>query len=216
MRVTVFGASGRVGRRVVRQATARGHSVTAAVRPASGHLVSTGDQTRLCVCDVYAGHGVGQAIEGCDAVISCLGIKRRNPYNPWSPIRSPEDLTARSTANIVAAMKTHGVRKLACVSAAGVGESFSSVSLPIRWLIRYTNLAPAYRDLGRMESVLTGSGIESTALRPTTLLSVGPCRPAREVGAYKLWSWIPRASVARSLIDAIEGSAKGPSTLQIS
>ncbi|MDT7803747.1 MAG: uncharacterized protein QOI78_7180 [Actinomycetota bacterium] len=61
-RIIVFGAGGRAGRRVVAEATARGHQVTAAVRDPSRHGGVAADVTDAdSVAAVVAGH---------DAVIS--------------------------------------------------------------------------------------------------------------------------------------------------
>ncbi|WP_328644680.1 NAD(P)H-binding protein [Amycolatopsis sp. NBC_00348] len=61
-RIIVFGAGGRAGQRVVAEATARGHQVTAAVRDPSRHEGVAADVTDAdSVAEVVAGH---------DAVIS--------------------------------------------------------------------------------------------------------------------------------------------------
>jgi putative NADH-flavin reductase len=79
MQITVFGASGKVGRRVVALALERGNTVIAFVH-SHDPFVRT---PNLIVQkgDVYSSEDVAKAIKGSDAVVSCLGswgTKKRN------------------------------------------------------------------------------------------------------------------------------------------
>lgn len=206
MRVTVFGASGGVGRLAVAEAARRGHQVVAVVRgrPMKHDLFPAGVDVRLCA--VYEGIRVADAVAGADAVISCLGIRRRWPLNPWSALCSPEDTASRCTGHILRAMELTGVRHIACISAAGVGKSFDRVATPMRWLIRHSNLRPAYDDLERMERRLAESSTQWLALRPTTLTNGRSAGRARATEQYGLFSRISRAAVARMLVDFADGS----------
>lgn len=113
MKIAVFGASGRTGRVLVDQALARGHRVTAFVRDPSrlpdarGRPDVVPDVVRGDVTDAAA---VEEAVAGQDAVLSALGHAKG----------SPKDVQARGTANIIAAMEKHGVRRLISLTGAGV------------------------------------------------------------------------------------------------
>ncbi len=76
--VTVFGASGFLGRYVVRALTARGWRVRAAVRnPHTSHeLKVVGDvgQVQLMQANLRYPQSVARAVEGADAVINLVGI----------------------------------------------------------------------------------------------------------------------------------------------
>ncbi|MBK3543138.1 NAD(P)-dependent oxidoreductase [Streptomyces rubiginosohelvolus] len=107
MRITVFGATGGVGRQIVGQALAAGHEVTAVVR----------DPDRIPEpLDRGALHGVVRlddeaavraAVAGRDAVLSGLGSRGRKANG----------VAERLTRRIVAAMEAEGTRRLLVVSA---------------------------------------------------------------------------------------------------
>ncbi len=100
MRVVVFGAGGRTGRRVVEQARERGYEVTAFVRdPAS---VSAPPGVALVGGDARDPAAVAEAIVGADAVISVLAL--------MSPDAEPEH--SEATRAIVEGARRAGVRRI--------------------------------------------------------------------------------------------------------
>src|SRR5829696_7051963 len=102
MRLTVFGATGGVGRHVVTQALDRGDQVTAYVRnPAKldiGHPELTVIAGELTDRDA-----VGQAVGGADAVISALGpsLDRKATGTPL----------VAGTRTIIEVMQAEGVER---------------------------------------------------------------------------------------------------------
>lgn len=201
MNVLVLGASGGCGRWLCRLAPERGHHVRALVRPGTPFEPPGG--VAVVRGDVLAPGVLDGALEGCDVVLSALGIKRRS-LNPWSALTSPPDLTTRVAAGLVAAMPAHGVQRVVAISAGGVGDSRPQVHPLIGWMIEHSNMAVAYADLAGMEAVLAGSGLDWTAVRPTTLASGPPRGSARVVEHYGLFSRIARADVAAWMLDAAE------------
>lgn len=206
MKIVVFGATGGCGAQAVKEGARRGHEVVAAVRPASARRASFADGVRVAECEPYTGEGVADALSGADAVVSCLGIRRRNPLNPWSRLVSPADTTERATSNIAAAMREQKVGRLAVISAGGVGDSRPRTALLIRIMIAHSNMAPAYADLERMEAVLATSGLDWLALRPTTLTNARSPHRAEPCAGYGLLSRIPRAAVAATLLEFAQGA----------
>lgn len=101
MRITVFGASGRTGRRVVEQGLERGHEITAFVRDASRFDAS---HDRLTVVEGNARDpdAVAAAVRGGDAIISVLALMK------------PEDEPGYSeaTRTIVEAAGREGVQRI--------------------------------------------------------------------------------------------------------
>jgi putative NADH-flavin reductase len=102
MDVTVFGATGKIGRLVVEQLLAAGHEVTALVRTPLNLTIDHPDLTVRTgqLSDAAAVHDV---VGGSDVVISALGpsLKRGAKGTP----------VADGTRAIVAAMKEAGVRR---------------------------------------------------------------------------------------------------------
>ena len=127
MRLLILGAFGRVGRWATTIATA-GHSVSVVLRPASqfdsvdGAVVSRGDLTDPDFLEsVVAGH---------DAVVSCVGLRRKS-LSPFAKLLSPPDLTTRLASTLARAMDNQHVRRLIVLSAGGVGDSFPRLSWPV-------------------------------------------------------------------------------------
>lgn len=202
MNLLVLGASGGCGRWLVRLARERGHHVRALVRPSTLYDPPVGAE--VVRSDVLGDGVLDRVLDGRDTVVSALGIKRRSPWNPWSALASPPDLTTRVAERLVEAMPAHDVRRLVAISAGGVGESIHKVHLLIQWMIGHSNIAASYADLAAMEAVLAGSGLDWMAVRPTTLTPGDSSGSVRTVDHYGLLSRVSRADVAAWMLDAVE------------
>lgn len=111
MKIVVFGASGGTGIKIVEQALAAGHQVTAFVRnPAKVNI--NHPHLLFVQGDVHDKTAVEGATAGQDAIISALG-----PSRP--PVAS---MMATAAQNIVAAMQKHGLRRLISTTGAGVRD----------------------------------------------------------------------------------------------
>ncbi|MER7767291.1 NAD(P)H-binding protein [Kitasatospora sp. NPDC096140] len=101
MRITVFGATGNVGSRVVAEAIARGHEVTAVVRdPAKPHGLPSA--VTLAVADARNPEDVTRVTAGQDAVITAT-----------RPVPGSEHELAVATEGLLAGVAGTGVRLLA-------------------------------------------------------------------------------------------------------
>ncbi|MCW3842955.1 NAD(P)H-binding protein [Micromonospora yasonensis] len=180
MKLTIFGASGGIGRHLVDQALAADHDVTAVVRdparlPGTAARVVTAD---LAAADRTA---LRAALDGADAVLSGLGPRSR----------ADAGVASRGTRTITEAMTGSGVRRLVVVSAAPVGVVPSpGRPNPPRYdpgdgpLMRFV-LGPAIRrvlrrhyvDLALMEEELREGALDWTVVRPPRLTD-GPLTAA--------------------------------------
>jgi putative NADH-flavin reductase len=171
MKLTIFGATGGIGRQILDQALAAGHEVTAVVRnpdklPAQLRVV----KLDLTVPDPAT---LNSAVAGADAVLSGLGPRSR----------SDAGVASRGTTAIVRAMKAENVRRVVVVSAAPIG-TVSSPGRPnpprhdpgdgffMRSLFSpmiKTILRGHYADLAMLEDVLRESGLDWTIVRPPRL-----------------------------------------------
>ena len=202
MKLLVLGASGGCGRHVVRLAIERGHAVAAVVR---SHAKLDEPAAIVVRDDVLRPGAIEAAAHDCDAVISCLGIRRRFPRNPWSRMLSPPDFTSRSAHAVVAAARAAGISRVLAISAAGVADSWPRMHPLLRFVFARSRIGDAYRDLAAMEQVYASSGLDWTCIRPVTL-SPGKLRGYREVDRYALAATISRATVASWLLDHVTAS----------
>jgi putative NADH-flavin reductase len=111
MKIVVFGASRGAGRKVVEQALAAGHMVTAFVRSPDKFTLQHPNLT-LFQGDVLDATAMGEAIAGQEAVVSTLG-----PTRPV--VAGMMEIAAR---NMINAMKKHGVRRIVSTTGAGIRQ----------------------------------------------------------------------------------------------
>lgn len=202
MHLLILGASGGCGSELTRLAVARGHRVSALIRPES--KFQPPPQVQVHRGEILEDGVVERALSGVDAVMCCIGIRRRNPNNPWSTLISPPDLCERVARILVDALPRAGVDRLIAISAAGVGDSAARMSGLLSWLFDHSNVGIAYRDLAKMESALARSVLDWMAVRPATL-SYGRLREnVREIDFYGVFSKISRADVANWMLHAAE------------
>lgn len=202
MKLTVFGATGQVGREIVRQALAAGHEVTAVIRDAARFPV-TGDALHVStVPAVDDPESLRDAVAGRDAVLSGLGPRRRKDAGITTPL----------TRSVLRAMELTGVRRLLVISAAPVGqvpehESFmwAKVGLPLVKAIYKDH----YIDLANMEDMLARSAMDWTVARPPRLVN----KPLRGVyrtvvgGNVRGGTSIGRADLAHAMLAMVDDPA---------
>ncbi|MGM7699747.1 NAD(P)-binding oxidoreductase [Microbacterium sp. A84] len=190
MKIIVFGATGGVGQHVVRRAAEAGHEVTAFVRTPEKLQYREGVTVRQG--DAFDASAVASAIEGQDAVISCLA--------PSTGLKKSDELE-RMTANIVAGMQQGGVSRIAYCASLGVdGELDGIIGRGVQWVLRHP-LADHRAALRH----ITDAGLDVTVARPTTLSNSEAVEYVETfTGAPAMNRAIPRASVADFLVKAVE------------
>lgn len=199
MKILVLGASGGVGQHIVQQAAAAGHSLTVVARKPMDLPAGA----RLIVGEVLQPGVLDSAVQGQDAVLSALGIRRVKPDNPWSPLASPADLTSRSAELLVAAMRRHGVQRVIAVSAAGIGDSRAGLNPMMRFFIRFSNVGKNYADLERMELVYAASGLDWCCVRPTGLKDATKAFKIKQIADFPLTAFSARSEVARWMVEEV-------------
>ena len=200
MNLLLLGASGATGGWLAKLAAQAGHNVTALVRPNAAFDPPFG--VRVIRGDVLDAAALSAAIKGQHAVASCLGIRRRGKH-PYAPIASPPDFTSRVASLLIPAMSRAGLRRIVAISAAGVAESITQCSAPVRWVVGAGNVGLAYRDLAEMERRFSASSLDWLAVRPVTLVNGPPTGLAGKVDRYGLFSIIRRADVATWMLGAL-------------
>ncbi len=183
MRLVIFGPTGGTGRRLVERAIAEGHEVTAFVRNPST-MNARHRRLRVVVGDALDPGKVREAVAGNEAVISVLGS--RQPSNPLRPLRSgdPDGPVSVGAANIVAAMKEHGLRRFVCQTAWGVGESRQDPGFAGAFFMKVLVpplLRDEYAEKEAQEKRVRESDLEWIIVRPM-ILTNGPWTNDYRVG----------------------------------
>lgn len=186
MQVTIFGATGSVGKHLVKEALEAGHGVTAVVRD-PGKLAAQHDKLRIVVADVTVDDDrLRDAVSGSDAVMVALGDGMRGS------VRSV------GTRQIITAMKEAGVTRLICQSTLGAGDSFANLNWLWRFIFRFP-LRRAMADHLMQEQHVRDSGLNWTIVRPAAFTDgdkTGQYRHGFAAQAKGLTLKISRADVA--------------------
>ena len=210
MNITIFGATGRTGAHVLRQAVEAGHRVTAVVRNPAGLTGPKPDRVLTTSVTTAAPEELVAAVSGADAVLSALGPRSR----------ADAGVAEKATTAIVRAMKASDTRRIIVVSAAPVSTTPSPARPrpprhdPGEGPVMRTVLTPLiqrvlrdnYADLARMEDVLRDSGLDWTSVRPPQLTDkprTGQYRTAVEQN-LRGGRRIARADVADLMLDLID------------
>lgn len=155
MKVLVTGASGFVGREVVRQLRAQGHEVRALVRTpisaGAGALART-EGVELCFGDILDAAAVRSAASGVEGLIHLVGIIRE--YG----VQTFENMHVRATEHVVQAAQHAGVKRIVQVSALGTRPGAPS---------RY------HRTKWQAEECVRQSGLSWTIFRPSLIYGPG-------------------------------------------
>ena len=202
MKVTVFGATGRIGEQVVRQALDAGHKVTAVVRdPARFDVIHPALEV-VAVPGLTDPELLRPALDGSDAAISGVGPRGRKD----GPVSST------ATRGILRAMEASGVRRFVAVSAVPVGplpegESFVNRRILLPFMGVFAR--DVYADLAAMEDEIRRSATEWTIVRPPKLVNkplTGKYRTCVGGNVPRGYS-ISRADVAHAMLAALDDPA---------
>ncbi len=174
MKIAIFGASGFTGSAILNEAVRRRHNLSVLVRdparfpePTNGLQVVSGDALDR--------EAVARTIQGCDAVIQCLGVGGKGNGKPTT-------LISDATRIIVEEMQRQGIKRLVALSNVGAGDSltfqpwiFRCVILPyfMKWLKVIID------DKNRMEPIIMNSGLDWTIVRCPNIVD----KPAK--GKYR-------------------------------
>lgn len=199
MRITVVGANGPTGRLLTGQALAAGHQVAAVTRRPDAFPLHH-DRLEVVGADVLDPEAVDAAVADRDTVLSVLGVPAgKEPISTYS----------RGTANLVAAMTRHRVRRLAVVSSVGVdphrysdgGFLFNRVLLPyVTRVVARTQ----YDDMRRMEALVRASGLEWTIVRPSGLYHLPSVTDYTVVEGHADGRFTARVDLAASLLALLD------------
>jgi uncharacterized protein YbjT (DUF2867 family) len=143
--ILVTGASGFVGRHVVRELAAHGAHVRAMVRTARGASVLDGVDCELLRGDVTDPASLRIAARGMRTIVHLVAIVEGSPA-------TFERVMAAGTGNLVEAARESGVRRIVLMSALGTGPGAT---------------VPYFRAKWAAEQAVSACGVEHAVLRPS-------------------------------------------------
>ncbi len=143
--ILVTGASGFVGRHVVRELATSGTRVRAMVRTARGASVLEGIDCELVRGDVTDPASLRAAARGMRTIVHLVSIIEGSPA-------TFERVMATGTGNLVEAARETAVRRIVLMSALGTGPGAT---------------VPYFRAKWAAEQAVSSSGVEHVVLRPS-------------------------------------------------
>jgi len=207
VKITIFAATGGIGRQLLQQAVVAGHDVTAVVR----NPKKLSAPIRVVAADLASPDPavLQAAVRGADAVLSGLGARSS----------ADNGVAWRGTRAIIEAMEEAGARRIVVVSAAPIG----TVPSPARpnppnydpgdgFFMRTlfsplikTVLRNHFADLARMEDVLRESSLDWTVVRPPRLTNGSVTGIYRTAYGQNLrrGALVSRADVAHLMLRAV-------------
>jgi Putative NADH-flavin reductase len=165
MKVVIFGATGLVGKNVLKEALYQNHQVTVLTRKANKVSILDKNLT-VVVGDVTDRKTVSDVLKDQDAVIQCLGIGGKGDGKLTTFVSDANKL-------ILDEMKKNNVQRLIAMSVIGAGDSiafypkiFTKVIFPyfMKWFQVIID------DKNRMEPTIMNSGLDWTIVRSTTIV----------------------------------------------
>ncbi|MEM9513033.1 MAG: SDR family oxidoreductase [Cyanobacteria bacterium P01_E01_bin.48] len=154
MKLSIFGATGSIGRQVVEQALEQGHDVTAFTRDRA-KLDIHHPHLNVVQGDVLDALSVEQAVRGRDAVVCVLG----------SGQKLTGSVRSEGTKQIVRAMERSGIQRLICQSTLGTGDSWENLNFYWKYVMFGFILRNVFADHERQEEVVKQSQLDWTIVR---------------------------------------------------
>jgi uncharacterized protein YbjT (DUF2867 family) len=191
LKVLVAGAHGKTARSLVRMLVEGGHEVRGLVRKEEQLRDVESDGAEPVLCDLEsetAEGGVGEAVEGCDAVIFAAGA------GPGSGAARKETMDYGGAAKLVEAAERRGAGRYLMLSSMGAGDPEAGSEA----------MRPYLRAKARADERLRASGLDYTIVRPGSLTDeaeTGGIEAAEHLGRR---GEIQREDVARTLALALE------------
>ncbi|MBX0316237.1 NAD(P)-dependent oxidoreductase [Planococcus glaciei] len=203
MKIIVFGATGGVGKSVVKQAVDNGFEVTAFVRTPS-KLEVTHENLNVVQGDAFNPAEVSAAIADHEAVVSCLGSSQG--------MKKSSELE-EMVKNIVAGMQDHGVKRIVYTASAGIYQELPGVSGKLMMGM----LKNALTDHRAAVDWIEAHGLTYTIVRPMGLTNGAFTGNYREAatGVPEKSKSIARADVAHFILKALNNAQYENSSIGI-
>jgi putative NADH-flavin reductase len=198
LRITIFGAAGRVGQGVVSLALARGYTVTAFVH--TRNPFTENKRLRVVPGDVNDMASVAEALDGSQVVISVV--------SSWHT--KDKNILERAMTTIIPAMEAAGITRLITLTGSGALSSgdrpgFSDkIAHALAAMVASKILADGEKHL----KLLAQSNLDWTCIRSPIMTGQRRSTYRLAPGLAPPLSLIPRAAVVQALVDQVESSVE--------
>jgi putative NADH-flavin reductase len=190
MKITVFGASGAIGKLLIRQALDNGYSVRAYVRNPS-NLDFKHHNLEAIKGELNDFDKIKQSILGADVVISTLGPPLKRKYDDFSVLEGHK--------NIIKAMETENIKRFITIATPSVKstEDIPSLATKMPTIMAKIFFPCAYKEIVQIGEVVRASKLDWTVVRfiaPNNKPLTGKIKVT--LGNTKINWGIPRADIA--------------------
>ena len=194
MQITVFGANGKVGSKIVDGLLRDGHQVVAFVYRNTG--LSTHSNLVIIEGDVHSADDVAQALKGTEVVVSALGS--------WGT-KTKDILTAGMT-NIVPAMQEQHIRRIVSLTGADAWDATDKPSFvrSVFHLFLKCVAPKILRDGERHIAILRSSGLDWTVVRSPVMKEQGKRGYVLQDRPLMPWDTIARDDVADAMLQLVK------------
>lgn len=197
MKIVIFGATGRTGIPLIRQALENGHEITAFVRDPDKLPEELRDRVNIVQGDILNSEDVDKAIQGQDAIASVIGQSKK----------SPEDLQTRAAEYMVNAMQAEDVKRIVSLTGAGVRIEKDTPKLFDKLMKVLLNIfaKKVLKDAEGHFEVLKSSDLKWTVVR-VPVLTEGELKGSYRVSyvGQDSGAKISRADVAHCILKTLE------------
>ncbi|WP_019502313.1 NAD(P)-dependent oxidoreductase [Pseudanabaena sp. PCC 6802] len=168
MNLLIFGATGSIGRELVKQALDQGYTVTAFARNLS-KLDIQHENLKLFQGDATNITAVEKAVRGQDAVLCSLG----------SGTQTKGTIRSEGTRNIIQAMEKSNARRFICQTTLGIGDSRGNLNFFWKYIMFGFLLRQVFADHVKQEEYVKQSQLDWTIVRPSAFVE------GNRTGAYR-------------------------------
>lgn len=201
MKVMIFGASGGIGMHAVRHALDAGHEVVAYVRSPQKMEVKDAKLT-VVKGELNEYQNIENAMNGCDAVISAIGVPMKFSYKNMDSLNAHE--------NIVKAMEKNNVKRLIDWATPSIhfAKDKKSIITVVPGIMASILFKKSKEELIKISEVITKSDLDWTIVRfmaPKDTEYTGQVKVG--FGDEKMNFNISRSDIGKFMVDQLESPA---------
>jgi uncharacterized protein YbjT (DUF2867 family) len=202
--VAVAGATGRTGKLIVKELSARGYGVRALVRSASTDSLWQQQGIELAEADLSSVESLERALQGAAFLISAIGSRK-----PFSA-KENNAVDNMGNQNLAKAALKKGLQHMVVISSIGAGNSRYAINVIFRLL-----MTPVLRMKEKSEAFVRGCGISYTIIRPGGLSDRELTGRVAFGEGGKISGMVSRQEIARVCVDALSNPAMKNRTLEV-